>query len=175
MCSIARFWPRRRPWHRSASGSTGCGETSRIPFLFCRAIFSMLWCRPRRCGPVVAVTVAIFFLFPPFLRTNLRPGVRDENELGRGMGMKTGRAAHMMKGCHKCLSSRKYGGNDQPISNVQSYVYLRRQWRRRCRCCQFCFRWRRHADGVPGRRAKLLGNWLEKAVAKYKFPRDWGF
>lgn len=30
------------------------------------------------------------------------------------------------------------------------------------------------ADGVPGRRAKLLGNWLEKAVAKCKFPRDWG-
>ena len=171
MCSIARFWPRRRPWHRSASGSTGCGETSRIPFLFCRAIFSMLWCRPRRCGPVVAVTVA-FFLFPPFLRTNLRPGVRDENELGREMGMKTDRAAHMMKGCHKCLSSRKYGGNDQQRAKLRLFTTPMTQ---KMQMLPILLPVTATCRRVPGRRAKLLGNWLEKAVAKYKFPRDWGF
>lgn len=172
MCSIARFWPRRRPWHRSASGSTGCGETSRIPFLFCRAIFSMLWCRPRRCGPVVAVTVAFFFV-PPLFFAQI---------CAQGWGTRTssaGRWAWKQTGQHtwwKDVTNVYPPGNmAATISNVQNYVYLRRQWRRRCRCCQFCFRWRRHADGVPGRRAKLLGNWLEKAVAKYKFPRDWGF
>jgi hypothetical protein len=45
----------------------------------------MLWCRPRRCGPVVAVTVA-FFLFPPFSSHKSAPRGEGRERARQGDG-----------------------------------------------------------------------------------------